>query len=126
MPIVRLKDVPTATANQPGIKSVILKKAIGSNARDPNFSMPTNTESLSVTHIKISGRHNPIKCDESDRAMFVLAGSATVQVGNEPTERITNGDLVVIPKGTPYVFEGDFTYLSISSPAYREGSDIDV
>jgi mannose-6-phosphate isomerase-like protein (cupin superfamily) len=124
MPVVKLSDVPELSEMGPDIDTLVMKKAIGSKSRDPNFLMPTSTESLSVTYIKIFGRLRRIRCDESDRAMFVVDGDAIVKVGDEAPAHVTKGDLVLIPKGTPYEFKGNLTYLVMNSPAYREGSDL--
>ncbi len=56
--------------------------------------------------------------------MFVVEGDAIVKVGEEPPAHVSAGDFVLIPKGTPYEFKGNLTYLVINSPAYREGSDL--
>jgi mannose-6-phosphate isomerase-like protein (cupin superfamily) len=124
MPVVRLADVPELAEIGPDIDTLVMKKAIGSTARDPNFRMPVSTDSLSVTHIRIFGRLRRIRCDESDRVMFVVSGDAIVKVGDEEPAHITAGDFVLIPRGTAYEFKGDLTYLVINSPAYREGSDL--
>lgn len=124
MPVVKLSDVPELAEIGPDIDTLVMKKAIGSNRGDPNFRMPFNTDSLSVTYIRIFGRLRRIRCDESDRAMFVVQGEAIVKVGNEDPAHVTAGDFVLIPKGTPYEFKGDLTYLVMNSPAYREGSDL--
>ena len=124
MPVIRLALVPELAEIGPDIDTLVMKKAIGSSRRDPNFSMPISTESLSVTYIKIWGRLRRIRCDESDRVMFIVDGEAIVSVGEEPPAHVGKGDFVLIPKGTPYEFKGDITYLVINSPAYREGSDL--
>ena len=124
MPVVRLSDVPEVAEIGPDIDTLVMKKAIGSSKRDPNFRMPINTDSLSLTYIKIFGRLRRIRCDESDRAMFVVQGDAIVKVGDEEPEHVTAGDFVLIPKGTPYEFKGNLTYVVVNSPAYREGSDL--
>ena len=90
---------------------------------DPNFKMPVATESLSVTYITIFGRLRQITCDESDRAMFIVNGQAIVKVGEDAPAHVSQGDFVLIPRGTPYEFKGNLTYIVINSPAYREGSD---
>ncbi len=101
-----------------------MKKAIGSPSRDPNFLGGVATDSLSVTYIRIFGRLRRIRCDESDRVMFIVRGEAIVQVGDEAPAAVSEGDFVLIPRGTPYEFKGNITYLVINSPAYREGSDL--
>ena len=124
MPVVRLRDVPELAEIGPDIDTLVMKKAIGSKKRDPNFHMQTNTDSLSLTYIKIFGRLRRIRCDESDRAMFIVDGHAIVKVGDEEPAHVTAGDFVLIPKGTPYEFKGNLTYVVVNSPAYREGSDL--
>lgn len=124
MPVVRLSDVPELAEIGPDIDTLVMKKAIGSSKRDPNFHMQVNTDSLSLTYIKIFGRLRRIRCDESDRAMFIVDGHAIVKVGDEEPAHVTAGDFVLIPKGTPYEFKGNLTYVVVNSPAYREGSDL--
>jgi mannose-6-phosphate isomerase-like protein (cupin superfamily) len=124
MPVVRLSEVPELAEIGPDIDTLVMKKAIGSNKSDPNFRMQVNTDSLSLTYIKIFGRLRRIRCDESDRAMFIVEGHAIVKVGDEEPAHVTAGDFVLIPKGTPYEFKGNLTYVVVNSPAYREGSDL--
>lgn len=124
MPVIKLRDVPELAEIGPDIDTLVMKKAVGSSSRDPNFKMPVATESLSVTHITIFGRLRRITCEESDRMMFIVNGQAVVQVGDDAPALVRPGDLVLIPKGTPYEFKGNLTYLVINSPAYREGSDL--
>jgi mannose-6-phosphate isomerase-like protein (cupin superfamily) len=123
VPVIRLSDVPETPVDRGDMK-LVMKKAIGSRDRDPNFTMPTSTDSLSVTYIKHWSRHQRMRCAESDRVMFVVEGQTVVQIGDEPPERLHAGDLAFIPKGTPYEFRGDFIYLVINSPAFKEGTDI--
>jgi len=123
MPVIRLREV-TENPVDHGDMKLVMRKAIGSRHRDPSFSMPTSTDSLSVTHIKHWGRHTRMRCDESDRVMFVVEGQTVVQIGDEASERLDAGDFALIPRGTPYAFSGDFTYLVINSPAFKAGSDI--
>jgi mannose-6-phosphate isomerase-like protein (cupin superfamily) len=123
MPVVRLRDVPEIPVDRGDMK-LVMKKAIGSRQRDTSFSMPVSTDSLSVTHIRHWKRHARMRCDESDRVMFVIEGETVVQMADEPPERLGAGDFALIPKGTPYEFSGDFTYLVINAPAFRQGSDI--
>lgn len=124
MPVIRLPDVPEIATIGPDSTPLVMKKAIGSRKRDPNFVMPTSTESLSITYIKHWGRHRQVTCRESDRVMFVVEGDAITKVGAEPPTHINPGDFVLVPKGTPYEFNGNFTYLVINSPAFKEGSDL--
>ena|ERR1051326_229740 len=123
MPVINLSHVPELAEIGPDIDTLVMKKAVGSPSRDPNFKMTVATETLSVTYITIFGRLRRITCHESDRVMFIVSGQAIVQVGDEAPALANTGDLVLIPRGTPYEFKGNLTYLVINSPAYREGSD---
>ena len=124
MPVIRLDDVPEIAEIGPDCDTLVVKKAIGSKERDPAFAMPYETHSLSITHIKIWGRLQQITCDETDRAMFIVDGEGIARVGDDPPQRFGTGDFILIPRGVPYEFKGNITYLVINSPAYREGSDL--
>ena len=124
MPIVKLEDVPEIAVTGPDRDTLVMKKAIGSSKVDPAFEMPDDTDSLSITYIKIWGRLRNITCHASDRAMFIVEGDAIAQVGEEEPTHVKEGDFILIPKGTPYEFKGDLTYLVINSPAYEEGTDM--
>ena len=124
MPVIKLVDVPELAVIGPDSETLVMQKAIGSSSRDPNFQMAISTDSLSVTYIKILGRHRSIRCDESDRVMYIVEGEAIVKIGDEQPAHVRAADLVLIPRGTPYEFKGNFTYLVMNSPAYREGSDL--
>lgn len=124
MPVIKLQDVPEIAEIGPDRDTLVMKKAIGSNERDPAFAMPDETPSLSITYIKIWGRLQQITCDETDRAMFIVDGDGIARVGDDPPQRFGPGDFILIPRGVPYEFKGNLTYLVINSPAYREGSDL--
>lgn len=124
MPVIRLSDVPEVAIG--GANPLVMKKAVGSKCRDPNYAMRATTDSLSITHIRHWSHHRRMKTDESDRAMFVIDGEASVQIGDDPVEVLRAGDFALIPRGTPYEFSGEFTYLVINAPAFREGSDTRV
>ena len=124
MPVIKLANVPEIQVGDRGGDSLVMKKAIGSKSRDPKFVLEDDTDTLSITHIRHWGRHRRMTTFESDRVMFLIEGEADVELGDEPRVTVVAGDFVLIPKGTSYEFGGDFTYLVINAPAYREGSDV--
>ncbi|MGX1307259.1 mannose-6-phosphate isomerase-like protein (cupin superfamily) [Amorphus suaedae] len=81
-------------------------------------------EAVSLTWVSLDGPHRPLVCHESDRVYYVLDGTARFWLGEAPEETAGAGDVVVIPRGTPYRFEGRMTYLVINGPAFRPGSDV--
>ena len=123
MPVIRLADVPEIAQIGPGQDTIVMKKAIGSRELDPAFEMPDETPSLSITHVKIWGNLQRSASEETDRAMFIVEGDGIARVADEQAQRFGPGDFILIPKGVPYECNGNFTYLVINSPAYREGSD---
>jgi mannose-6-phosphate isomerase-like protein (cupin superfamily) len=84
-------------------------------------------ESLSVTWVRMDGRCcQQMTCKLSDRAYYVLGGEGEFQVGDDAPARVSDGDVVLVPKGVPYSFSGSMTYLVINVPAFVPGSDITI
>ncbi len=123
MPIISLAEVPAIAQIGPDRDTIVMKKVIGSRERDPAFEMPDDTPSLSITHVRIWGLLRRSSNEETDRAMFIVDGDGVAQVGDEPPRGFGPGDFILIPRGVPYECAGNFTYLVINSPAYREGTD---
>ena len=124
MPVIRLSDVPEIAQIGPGRDTIVMKKVIGSRTRDPAFALPDETPSLSITHVRIWGSLQRSANEETDRAMFIVDGDGVAQVGDELPRGFGPGDFILVPRGVPYECNGNFTYLVINSPAYREGTDI--
>ena len=78
---------------------------------------------LSVTWVRIDGRHRPLRTDASTRLYYVVQGEGWFELGAEPRVEIRTGDVVVVPRGTAYALGGALTYLGINGPAFREGDD---
>ena len=60
---------------------------------------------------------------EHPRVYYIIDGEAEFKVGDN-TGKVESGDHVLIPKGIPYEFNGEMTYIVINGPAYVKGSDI--
>jgi hypothetical protein len=108
--IIHLADVPDLL--QPP-RPLHMKKVV-------NQSL---SERISLTWVNIWGRHEKVVCDLSDRVYYIIDGSAEFQVGDDPPGRVSSGDVVFIPRGVPYVFEGHMTYVVMNGPGFVEGSD---
>lgn len=121
--LIKLAEVPEISETGPDGDTIVMKKAVGSRTRDPNYA-GADLDSLSVTYIKIWGRLRRMRCDESDRVMFIVDGGGIAQVGGDSPVHFNSGDFIVIPRGTEYEVAGVFTYLVMNSPSYREGSDL--
>ena len=124
MPVIKLAEVPEVAQLGPGLDSIVMKKVIGSRERDPAFEMPDETPSLSISHVRIWGSLGRSSNDETDRAMYIVDGDGVARVGEDSPQAFGAGDFILIPRAVPYECYGNFTYLVINSPAYREGTDL--
>jgi len=110
--IIHLEDVQEEAQPE---RSLVLRRVINAGEHSP---------AISVTWVSIAGRHERVVNHESDRVYYVIEGTGRFQAGDgAETERVTAGDFVFIPRGTPYEFEGEMRYLVINGPAFRAGSD---
>ena len=67
---------------------------------------------LSLTHVRLSGAHRPLRAPRTARVYYVLDGSASFTVGDE--ELVAGaGDVVVVPQGERYSLAGE---LDLSRP----------
>jgi mannose-6-phosphate isomerase-like protein (cupin superfamily) len=79
---------------------------------------------VSVTWVRLDGRHRRLRTDRSTRVYYVLDGSATFVLGDDLPFEIAKDDAVVVPCGVPYEFWGEMTYLVINGPAFVDGDDV--
>lgn len=79
---------------------------------------------LSLTWVHLSGRHRRLRTDRSTRVYYVLDGTATFVLGDGEPFAVAADDVVVVPRGTPYEFHGEMTYLVVNGPAFVEGDDV--
>lgn len=79
---------------------------------------------LSLTHVRLSGRHRPLRTLRSVRTYYVLDGSADFVVGDSEPVRAEAGDVVVVPRGERYSLVGELSYLVLNTPPYIEGDDL--
>ena len=79
---------------------------------------------LSLTWVRLTGRHRRLWTERSTRVYYVLDGTATFQLGDAPELEVAAGDTIVVPRGTPYAFAGQMTYLVVNAPAFVEGDDV--
>jgi mannose-6-phosphate isomerase-like protein (cupin superfamily) len=78
---------------------------------------------LSVTWVRIAGRHRRLRTDRSTRVYVVTAGVLTFELGSEAPAVVSAGELVLVPRGTPYGLSGTGSYLVINGPAFVPGDD---
>ena len=79
---------------------------------------------LSVTWVRLAGRHRRLRTDRSTRLYYIVEGDGWFVLGEEPEVAIHAGDVVVVPRGTTYALGGELTYLVVNGPAFAPGDDI--
>lgn len=80
-------------------------------------------EDVSMTWVRLDGRHRRLRTERSTRVYHVLSGRATFVVGEERIEAGPN-DTVVVPRGVPYELRGELTYLVVNGPGFVDGDDV--
>jgi mannose-6-phosphate isomerase-like protein (cupin superfamily) len=78
---------------------------------------------MSVTWVQLAGRHRRLSTAHSTRTYAVLTGTVEIQVGDDPSQMLEAGQLVVVPRGVPYELSGFGTYYVINAPAFTPGDD---
>ena len=78
---------------------------------------------LSVTWVRLDGRHRRLRTDHSTRVYYIVEGSGTFVVGDDRFDA-SEGDVVLVPRSTPYEFWGRLTYLVVNGPAFADGDDV--
>jgi mannose-6-phosphate isomerase-like protein (cupin superfamily) len=78
---------------------------------------------LSLTWVELAGRHRRLRTSRSTRLYYVLDGTAQFVLGDGEPFVVRSGDVVVVPRGTPYEFEGEMAYLVVNGPGFVDGDD---
>lgn len=109
--IIKADSVPEIA---PETNPLVMKRIIHRDA---------HSDAISVTWVRLWGPHQKMACDISDRVYYIIDGHGEFQVGDDPPGAVGAGDYVFIPRGVPYVFGGEMTYLVMNGPAFVPGSD---
>jgi mannose-6-phosphate isomerase-like protein (cupin superfamily) len=93
------------------------------------YNAKKDFEQASVGIIEVRGRHGRVNNPVSDRTYLVLEGEGEFYFGGEvgqqeETIRVKKDDVLLIPKGTVYDYQGQMRLFLVHSPAYEQDSDI--
>ncbi len=84
-------------------------------------------KNASIVYMEVTAEHFKMKNVGSDRIYCITGGVGSFTVDGETTE-VTEKDVVIVPKNTPYSFkaaEGQtLKLLLIDTPAYNKNDDI--
>jgi len=110
--LVRLDDVPEIA--EPS-NDLVMRHLVDAARGEGN---------LSVTWVRLAGRHRRLRTVRSTRLYYVVEGDGWFALGGEPDVAIHAGDVVVVPRATAYALGGELTYLVVNGPALAPGDDI--
>jgi len=87
------------------------------------YNTKEDFEKASVVFAEVSGRHGKIKNIKSERIYIVVEGKGEFIINDEvvPVER---NDVIIIPKNTPYDYQGKMKMFLVDTPAFEKGADI--
>lgn len=81
-------------------------------------------ERASAGLFKVTKHHGLVKNYLSDRVYLILKGSGTFIIEDEEVS-VSEMDVVIIPRGTKYDYEGEMTLFLVHAPAYDYSTDVD-
>jgi mannose-6-phosphate isomerase-like protein (cupin superfamily) len=110
--LIRPHDVPEIAAARDAVVMRALVRAAEHGA------------DVSLTWVRLTGRHRRLRTDRSTRVYYVLDGGATFVLGDGERFEARRDDVVVIPRGVPYEFWGEMTYVVVNGPAFVDGDDV--
>ena len=76
-----------------------------------------DVDNVSAAIIKINGTNKKVVNKRGDALYYVIEGSGSFNIDGEEL-LVEIGDLVYIPKGTPYFDKGNLVMLSFNSPRF--------
>jgi mannose-6-phosphate isomerase-like protein (cupin superfamily) len=77
---------------------------------------------MSCAYIEMNGRHGKLMYKKSDRLYYVISGHGVFTIDGKPVE-VKEGDVLMVPKDTPYDYEGEMELLLVDSPAFDPLAD---
>lgn len=82
-------------------------------------------ERLGCGVFRVETRHGLIKNIASDRIYLVLEGQGRFTVAGDAFD-VVKGDVVLVPRNTPYDYEGQLKLFLVHSPANNDEADISL
>jgi len=88
-----------------------------------SFNTKEQFPRMSAAWFECRGRHPKMKSINSDRLYFILKGKGEFIVNNQSVA-VKQNEVMIIPKNTPYSYEGRFTCFLVHSPAFDKAKEI--
>ncbi len=87
------------------------------------YSTKEDFKNASVAYVEINGKHGKIRNIKSDRVYIIAEGKGKFIINDKvvPVEKM---DVIIIPKNTPYDYQGEMKIFLVDCPAFEEDADI--
>lgn len=82
-------------------------------------------ERLGCGVFRVETRHGRIRNERSDRLYLVLEGQGRFTVDGDGFD-VAAGDVVLVPRGTTYDYEGGMRLFLVHAPANRDEADLSL
>jgi len=77
----------------------------------------------SAATFHVTGKHGKVQSSVSDRIYFVLSGHGEFIINDEIVP-VSEKDVVIIPKNTPYDYQGTMDLFLVHTPAYDKSGEV--
>lgn len=117
------RDLPSGAYKTSVESAEVIDEPSNSATVRPLARADEGSSSVSMTWVALDGQHQELASGRSTRIYYVLSGVFTfVLDGGQPVPLVA-GEVLVIPRGCRYSFEGTGTYLVLNTPAFQPGDD---
>ena len=89
------------------------------------YNTEKDFENASVVFAEVTARHGKIKNVKCDRVYIVIDGKGEFIINDEviPVEK---NDVIIIPKNTPYDYQGKMKIFLVDTPAFDRDADVNL
>lgn len=89
------------------------------------YNSKEDFENASAAYFEVDGSHGKVKTTRSDRVYYVIDGSGKFIIDGEEVE-VEKTDVVIVPKDTPYDYEGKMKLFLVHCPAYDPEAEVEL
>lgn len=90
------------------------------------YNDSSDFKNASAALFEVTGRHGKVKSLINDRVYYVVEGEGNFMI-NEKVTPVKSGDVIIVPKNTPYDFENKGKMLKlflVHTPAFAPKGDV--
>ncbi|MBU0635809.1 cupin domain-containing protein [Candidatus Micrarchaeota archaeon] len=87
------------------------------------YNSKNDFANASAAYVEIDGAHGSVKSTKSDLVYFVLEGSGEFILDGKNI-KVEKMDTIIVPKNTPFNYQGKMKLFLVHCPAYEETAEI--